>query len=597
MGLPKRNELSEEETWDISLLYKNQLAFEADVTLFKEKLNNFHSSYQNKLTNVEEISKAIMALNDLTILLDWITSYGHLPFSVNRENQQHEENANLVENLAESYHQNTAFFIPEILSLDESILKEVRHQPSMKDFIPFLDKIECRRESIFDEKTESILGALSGTIYGQEKIFSAIKFDDLTFNDFVVDKHVYQNSFPNFEGNFENHPNIHVRHAAWESFHSGLAKYQHVAAKNYISLVQTHKKMATLRGFDSVFDFLLFDQHVPQESYHQIIDTLLVEWAPVMRRFAKMMQKELGLAKISLADIKSSFTTDSVPKISISESRQMVQAALTPLGDEYGEIIENAFEQRWIDYPMAQGKNTGGYCASPYSKPSFILLNWTGLLNEVLVLSHELGHAGHFSLSAKYNQRLVAKPSMYFVEAPSTCNEVITCQYLLSQPLDKADKRALIAKFIQSTYYHNMVTHLLEAIYQRKVYQAIDNGELLNTASLNTFFQESLEIFWGDSLVINDGADLTWMRQPHYFDGLYSYTYAAGLAIGTQIGRRIAQNDSEAIDLWLDVLKMGGTKSPLDLAKHAGIDMTSPEPLRQTITYVSELLDQIESLS
>ena len=119
---------------------------------------------------------------------------------------------------------------------------------------------------------------------------------------------------------------------------------------------------------------------------------------------------------------------------------------------------------------------------------------------------------------------------------------------------------------------------------------------MLNTAALIKFFKETLEEFWGDALIINEGAELTWMRQPHYFDGLYPYTYAAGLSIGTQMGKRIAEHDQEAIDLWLDVLKMGGEKSPLELAKYAGIDMTTPEPLRQAIAYVTELLDQIEAL-
>lgn len=597
MALPKRSELPQELTWDISLIYKDQAAFEADVDVFKNKINTFQDQYQGKLKDAATVVQAILDFNELNVLADWVLSYGFLPFTVDRENDINEKNVGLAEELSEVFNQKTAFFMPEVLELDASILTQVREDAKMQDFLPYIDELERHRSSLFDAKTESILGALSGTIFGQEKIFSAIKFEDLTFDNFEVDGTTYQNSFAGFEGNFEKHQDIKVRHAAWKSFHDGLAKYQNVAAKNYISLVQTHKKMATLRGFDSVFDFLLFRQNVTQESYHQIMDTLLEEWAPVMRRFATMIKEELGLDQISLADIKSSFTTTPVPDISVQESREMVQAALATLGDEYSEIIDNAFEQRWIDYPMAQGKNTGGYCSAPYAKPSFILLNWTGLLNEVLVLAHELGHAGHFTLSSKYTERLVAEPSMYFIEAPSTCNEVITCQYLLSQPLEDADKRALIAKFIQSTYYHNMVTHLLEAVYQRKVYQAIDKGELLNTATLNKFFKESLEEFWGDAVVINEGAELTWMRQPHYFDGLYPYTYAAGLSIGTQMGKRIAEHDQEAIDLWLEVLKMGGEKAPLDLAKHAGIDMTSPEPLRQAIAYVSELLDQIEALA
>src|SRR5699024_2642424 len=143
---------------------------------------------------------------------------------------------------------------------------------------------------------------------------------------------------------------------------------------------------------------------------------------------------------------------------------------------------------------------------------------------------------------------LTPEASLYFIEAPSTANEVIMCQYLLNQPISAEQKRVLIAEFISRTYFHNMVTHLLEADFQRKVYQAVDKGEVLNAKRFNAFFKETLENFWGDAVEINEGAELTWMRQPHYFMGLYSYTYSAGLTIGTQIGQKIAAKDETAIE-------------------------------------------------
>ena len=141
-----------------------------------------------------------------------------------------------------------------------------------------------------------------------------------------------------------------------------------------------------------------------------------------------------------------------------------------------------------------------------------------------------------------------------------------------------------------------MVTHLLEAHFQRKVYEAVDRSEVLNTKCLNDFFEKTLEEFWGDALEINEGAELTWMRQPHYFMGLYPYTYSAGLTIGTQIGQRIAKGDQDAIGKWLNVLKVGGTKGPLELAESADVSMRDAGALRSTIAYVDGLLDQIESL-
>ena len=170
------------------------------------------------------------------------------------------------------------------------------------------------------------------------------------------------------------------------------------------------------------------------------------------------------------------------------------------------------------------------------------------------------------------------------------------CQYLLNQPISNEQKRILIGEFISRTYFHNMVTHLLEADFQRKVYLAIEKGDVLNASRLNAFFMETLQTFWGEDVEINDGAELTWMRQPHYFIGLYSYTYSAGLTIGTQIGQRIANREEAAIESWLEVLRAGGTLNPIELAAKAGVSMKDGEALRTAISFVDGLLDQMEAL-
>lgn len=596
MGLPLRKELKLEETWDLSLLFEDQASYEEAVAIIKEDIETFVDSYQGKLGSSDLTGQAIIDYNQLEADLSPILNYGSLGYSVDRLNQVYEQNADRLGDLLEYYGKETAFFMPELAALSEEKLEEIRNLEEMSDYQAFFDELIRIKPTLFDADKEAMLSALQGSIFGQEDLYLSLKFQDMVFDDFQVGDQNYENSFAGFEQDYEPHADRQVRYQAWESFHKGLAKYQHTAATNYISRVKTEKKMATLRGFDSVFDYLLFSQDVSKESYHQIIDTLMEEMAPVMRRYAQLMKNEHGWDQISLADIKANFTKGEPAEISIAKSRQIVEKALVVLGSEYSDMVKRAFTERWIDYPMNQTKTTGGFCASPYRKPSFILLNWTGLLSEVLVLAHELGHAGHFYFAAKNNPALTTEASLYFIEAPSTCNEVITFQYLLSQPLDKAEKRSLVAEFISRTYFHNMVTHLLEAAFQRKVYQAVDREDLLNADVLNSFYRQVLQEFWGDSLEINEGAELTWMRQPHYFGGLYSYTYSAGLSIGTQIGQKIAAGDQKAVEAWLKVLSTGGSQGPLDLAKMAGVDMSGPEPVLAAVKFVDGLLDQIEEL-
>ncbi|RKJ22560.1 oligoendopeptidase F, partial [Butyricicoccus sp. 1XD8-22] len=190
-----------------------------------------------------------------------------------------------------------------------------------------------------------------------------------------------------------------------------------------------------------------------------------------------------------------------------------------------------------------------------------------------------------------------AEPSLYFIEAPSTMNEMLMANYLLQSSNDARFKRWVISTIIARTYYHNFVTHLLEASYQRKVYEIIDNGGSVNASILNNIKKSVLEEFWGDSVEIIDGAELTWMRQPHYYMGLYPYTYSAGLTIATQVYKRIQSEGQNAVEDWIKVLKTGGTKSPVELAQMAGVDITTDAPLKDTIAFIGSLIDQLEQLT
>jgi oligoendopeptidase F len=209
-------------------------------------------------------------------------------------------------------------------------------------------------------------------------------------------------------------------------------------------------------------------------------------------------------------------------------------------------------------------------------------------------LAHEFGHAGHFYLANK-NQRIMnVRPSMYFIEAPSTMNEMLLGQHLLGKYKDDVQMRRWVILQLLGTYYHNFVTHLLEAEYQRRVYALAENGSALTAKTLTEVTGSVLSEFWGDTVEIDEGASLTWMRQPHYYMGLYPYTYSAGLTVSTAVAQMIQEEGQPVVDRWLEVLRAGGTMKPLELIKHAGLDMSKPDAIRKAVTYVGSLIDELE---
>lgn len=212
---------------------------------------------------------------------------------------------------------------------------------------------------------------------------------------------------------------------------------------------------------------------------------------------------------------------------------------------------------------------------------------------DVFTLAHELGHAGHFRSCNSTQSIFDTNVSPYFVESPSTMNELLMAHYLLKTNPDKRFRRWVLSCMISNTYYHNFVTHLLEAAYQREVYKIIDAGGSVQAETLSRLMKETLHKFWGDDVELPDGAELTWMRQPHYYMGLYSYTYSAGLTIATQVCKRIETEGQTAVDDWKKVLAAGSTKTPVEIARMAGVDITTDAPLLDTIDTIGGIIDEI----
>jgi oligoendopeptidase F len=429
------------------------------------------------------------------------------------------------------------------------------------------------------------------------QIYNMAKLADMKFPPFEAGGKEYPLGYSIFEDDYEYEKDTEIRRKAFRAFSKKLRDYENVTAAAYNARVQSEKAESTVRGYQSVFDFLLFPQKVTEEMYHRQIDLIMEHLAPHMRRYARLLQKIYGLDRMTFADLKIAVDPDFAPRISIHEAGERVAEGLSILGEDYTDMVREAFRDRWIDFASNQGKSTGGFCASPYGKNSFILFSWNGRMSDVFTLAHELGHAGHFKLCNEAQSIFDTDVSTYFVEAPSTMNELILAHYLLKTNPDRRFRRWVISSMVGDTYFHNFVTHLLEAAYQREVYKIVDQGGSVSADKLSTIMKDTLKKFWGDAVEIDDDAALTWMRQPHYYMGLYPYTYSAGLTIATQVCRRIETEGTPAVEDWKRVLSAGSTKDPAELAAMAGIDITTDGPLLDTIAYVGSLIDEIEALT
>ncbi|WP_436964233.1 oligoendopeptidase F [Staphylococcus xylosus] len=592
--LPFRKEVPLEETWDISGLFTSDDEFYQTLTETIRSAKAFNAQYVNQLNDVQIIEQALDDYSEILIQLDRMANYAELRLSVDTANEQSQT---LSAKLSTSYGKiasELSFVVSEIISLSEVDLDELIN---ISKYPHFLTKVKSKKAYELSPEVEKVLASLSPTFDSAYELYGTTKMLDINFEPFKHNNQLYPLDYATFENEYEDNPDTTFRKISFKYFSDALRKYQHTTAATYNMQVQQEKIEADLRGYDSVIDYLLQDQEVTRDMFNRQIDVIMSDLAPIMQKYAKLIKRVHGLEVMGFKDLKVSIDPDYEPEISIEESKQYIYGALEVLGEDYLKMVESAYNDRWIDFAQNKGKDTGAYCASPYASHSYIFISWTGKMTETFVLAHELGHAGHFTLAQNHQNYLESEASMYFVEAPSTMNEMLMSNYLFKNSDNSKFKRWVIGSIVSRTYYHNMVTHLLEAAYQREVYNKVDNGESLTAPVLNQIMLDVYGQFFGDSVKLTEGTELTWMRQPHYYMGLYSYTYSAGLTIGTVMSQRIQNEGQPAVDAWLETLKAGGSKSPVALADIANIDIRTDAPLKSTIGYIGSLVDELEKLT
>ena len=593
-GLPLREEVPVKETWDLKDLFTSDQAFYQTLEQVVQMSLDFNHTYYQKLNNIEIIEKALDEYERILIEIDRLYNYPELRLSVDTSNEEAQKVNAKLNTTSGKLAGLLSFVDSEILELPDEIISELRSQTKYPHFIK---QLQDRKPYQLSADVEKVLATLTPTLRSPFELYGTTKSLDINFESFDYEGVTYPLDYATFENEYEDHPSPEFRRKSFRAFSDALRQYQHTTAATYNMQVQQEKIEANLRGYDSVIDYLLQDQEVTKDMFDRQIDVIMSDLAPVMQKYAKIIQRVHNLDKMRFEDLKISIDPNFEPEISIEESKKYIYGALKVLGDDYVKMLESAYDYRWIDFAQNKGKDTGAYCASPYITHSYVFISWTGKMAETFVLAHELGHAGHFALAQNHQNLLESEASMYFVEAPSTMNEMLMANYLFNSSNNPRFKRWVIGSILSRTYYHNMVTHLLEAAYQREVYRRVDNGESLTAPLLNEIMLNTYKAFFGDTVEMTDGVELTWMRQPHYYMGLYSYTYSAGLTIGTVVSQCIKNEGQPAVDRWLKTLQAGGSQSPIELAQIAGVDITTDAPLKETINYISNLVDELEVLT
>jgi oligoendopeptidase F len=590
-----RADVPAELTWDLSDLFTSAEDWQAEFEAVDAARHSV-AGYQGRLGNDPATLLATLeAVESLQSRLIRVSTFARLRNAQDGTDARHQADMARVAGLEARVDADLSFVDAEILALAEGVLQQfMAAEPRLKDFQVQLDDLLALRPHRLGAEAERMLAALGEVLDAPYATYNRTKSSDMQFAPFTdAAGTVHANSFNGFESRYETHADASVRRAAWASFTAGLKAHHHTCAATFATEVSKNVALARLRGYPSTETFLLQPHKIPRGVYTHILDIIQAELAPHMQRYARLRRRVLGLDKLLYCDIKAPLDPDFNPRMSYEEGCALILEALAPMGGEYVDFARRTMQQRWVDRADNIGKSSGAFCASPYGVHPYILITWSDTMRNVFTLAHELGHGGHFGLAMKHQRLGNTRPAMPFIEAPSIMNEMLLAQHILARSQEPRLRRSVIMQVL-GTYHHNFVTHLLEAELQRRVYALAEAGGSVTAAVLDECKGRILSRFWGDTVELDDGARMTWMRQPHYYMGLYPYTYSVGLVASTAMALRVQQEGQAAVQRWLQVLKAGGTQSPLALMQTAGVDLSSRQPIHDAVAHVGHLIDELE---
>jgi oligoendopeptidase F len=599
-----REQVPVEETWDLTDIFSSDAEWEKAYEAIEQELDQLLQE-SIVLFSSKEVLETLTTLDGLLESLDRTISYARYKYSEDESNSANQTmmgRASILAGKADNVRTN---YVNALLQIPKETMElYFNEEKELHTYHRFLQRIEENRAHSLSPEIEKTLASLGQTLKTPERLYHTIASSDMKF-DPVQDKNGKQVpvSLFMYMTQVETSPDTVLRRNAYQSLTKGLTNYQHGLAQSLSSEIHKNVALAKLRGYPSAIDMLLQYSSpatnffgadgISSEFFEQILDTIQTELAPHMQRYARLRKRQLGLDKLLFSDVKPPLDPDFDPQISFEEAGEIITQAVGVLGPEYQELMRRAFADRWVYRGDNVGRRMIAFGGGVHGVHGYSFYPWGGNLFDMVLLGHELGHSLHFTLAGQ-NQRIINNSMpLFFVEAPSTLVEHLIVQYLRENRDDPRLHRWL-NMYLMMSYHHNCVTHVLEAELLRRLYKMAEAKKPLTTQAISETKGAILSQFWGDTVEIDAGAKLTWMRQPHYYMGLYPYTYSVGISASTVIAQRIKGEGVSVGEQWTNVLKQGGTKKGLDLFRMAGLDMSSTDIFKQAIAYVGSIVDELE---
>ncbi len=590
----ERKDIEEKDKWDLSSLFKSDEEFEDTLKKVSSKISNF-KKYEGKLNNANDILAFLNEKDDISKDASNVFCYASLRKVEDTRNNEALAMFSKAYALIVKLQTALSFANPEILANDDEKLKEIINAESLKDYKIYLNDLLRNKPHMLSSKEEAILASFAEVFNTPEQTMSALTNADLKFpsvEDSEGNKHELTESTYIL---LQTSKDRVLRKNAFDTFYEVYKNHINTLATTYTGNVKAGVTEARLRGYKSSREMRMSSDNIPESVYDNLIDTVHSRM-DVMYRYLRLRKRILKLDDLHYYDLYTPLTSTINDKYSYEDAKRMVLEAVKPLGEEYVSRVKKAFEDRWVDVYPNIGKESGAFSSGTYTSNPYIKMNFTGTLDSVSTLAHEMGHSQHSWLTNHTQPHQYSDYTMFVAEVASTVNENLLIEKMLKEETDLNKKLALLNQYLEG-FKGTVYRQTMFAEFEKDTHAMCEKGEALTAESLSDEYLKLIKLYFGDDMVIDEKIKYEWARIPHFYYFFYVYVYATGFSSACAISENILNGKENAVKNYLEFLSMGSSKSPLDELKHAGVDLTTPEPINIALDKFEKVLIEAEKIA
>ena len=593
--LQTRDQVREEDTWNLKDLYESDELWEADLALIEDKLDEIRA-YEGKVCDSAENLLAVLSISAfVSEKLEYAFNYASRLFDQDQGNMAHQAMSQRMFSLMASVAAATAFVDPEVLATSQDVLESFfAEKKELELYRKQIAEIQRLKNHTLSAEMEKLVAMTAEMSHTASEVYEALTNVDMTFGT-VHDENGDEVMLT--QGRFV--PMLmsadrRVRKEAFQSFYATFKQYLNTISAAYSGEVKQHIFHSRARGYASNLEAAVDANNVSPQVYDNLVATVNAN-VDKLHRYVALRKKCLGVDELHMYDIYTPMIADAAKPVTYKEAQKTICKALAVLGDDYVALLKEGFANRWIDVYENQGKQSGAYSATAYGCHPYMLLNYSDTLDDMFTTAHEMGHSMHSHYSNSAQPYIYSGYKIFVAEVASTCNEILLLEYLLKNCTDKKEKAYLLNHYLDS-FKGTVYRQTQFAEFEKMTNEMVENGQSLNADNLSDLYKEINERYYGPDMISDDEIAYEWARIPHFYYNFYVYQYATSFCAAVAIAERILTEGESAVAQYKKFLSSGCTDAPVELLKIAGVDLTTPAPIQAALDKFGHIIDELEAL-